>query len=66
MHFRVKMPYNRTNNIFPEKQKRNWVPLMFLDLKVLSETYELRFSILSRNKQGTVYVFFVKKDQQKQ
>ena len=60
------MPYNRTNNIFPEKQKRNWVPLMFLDLKVLSETYELRFSILSRNKQGIVYVFFIKKDQQKQ
>ena len=34
---------------------------MFLDLEVLSETYQLRFSILSKNKQSTVYVFFVEK-----
>ena len=59
------MPDIGRMNIFPDKQKTNRVPLMFLDLKVLSETYQLHFWTLSTNKQFTVYGFRVKKPQNK-
>ena len=36
MHFQIKMPENRSKNIFRGKQGRNQVPLMFLDVKVLT------------------------------
>ena len=38
MHFQVKMPDNCRENIFRDKQTTNKLPLMFLDIKVLSET----------------------------
>ena len=37
----------------------NKVPLMFLDIKVLTERKQLHFWTLSTNKQGTVYVLSV-------
>ena len=38
MHFEHKMPENGRNNIFRDKQATNKVPLMFLDIKVLTES----------------------------
>ena len=35
MHFQVKMLDNARKNIFSDKQTKNNVPLMFLDVKVL-------------------------------
>ena len=49
-----------------DKQTTSRVPLMFLDLKVLSKMLQLRFWTLSTNKEGAVYVFSVKKAQNKQ
>ena len=37
MHLEVKMPENVRKKIFGEKQTRNKVWLMFLDIKVLTE-----------------------------
>ena len=37
MSFQVKMPENGRKKIFREKETRNKVPLMFLDIKVLTE-----------------------------
>ena len=37
MDFHVIMQENGRKNIFRDKQTRNKVPLMFLDLKVLTE-----------------------------
>ena len=37
MHFKVKMPENDRKNIFRDKQTTNKVPLMFLDVRVLTE-----------------------------
>ena len=39
MHFEVKMPENDRKNIFRDKQTTNKVPLMFLDVRVLTENY---------------------------
>ena len=61
MHFQVKMPQNGK-----DKQTTNKKLLMFLDVKMLSERYNLRFWTLSTNKQGTVYIFSVLKLQNKQ
>ena len=38
MHFEVKMPQNGRKNIFRDKQTKNKVPLMFLDVKVLPKS----------------------------
>ena len=37
MYFQVKMPGKGRKNIFRDKQTTNKVPLMFLDVKVLTE-----------------------------
>ena len=58
MHFHVKMPENSEMNTFRLKQTTNKV-LLFLEVKMLLEREQLRFSTLSTNKQGTVYVFSV-------
>ena len=59
MHFHVKMPENGRKNIFTDKQTRNKVPLMFLDVQAITERCELRFWTVSKTRQGTVYVFSV-------
>ena len=37
MHFKVKMAENATKKIFREKETRNKVPLMILEINVLTE-----------------------------
>ena len=37
MHFQVKMAENGRKNIFRDKQTTSKAPLMFLDVKVLTE-----------------------------
>ena len=37
MHFQVKMQKNERKNIFRDKKSTKKVPLMFLDVKVLTE-----------------------------
>ena len=37
MHFQVKMPQNGGENIFIDMQTTNKVPLIFLEIKVLTE-----------------------------
>ena len=37
MHFEVKMPDNGRNNIFIEKQTTEKVPVILLDMKLLTE-----------------------------
>ena len=37
MYLKVKMPENGRKNVFKGKQTTNKVPLMFLDVKVLTE-----------------------------
>ena len=37
MDFQVKMPKNGRKNIFRDKQTTNKVPLIFFDVKVLTE-----------------------------
>ena len=37
MHFQFKIPENGRKNIFRDKETTNMVPLMFLDVKVLTE-----------------------------
>ena len=37
MHFQIKMRENGRKNMFREKQTTNKLPLMFLDVKVLTE-----------------------------
>ena len=37
MHIQVKVPENGRINIFRDQQTTNKVPLMFLDVKVLTE-----------------------------
>ena len=55
MHFQVKMVENRFKNIFPDKQTTNNVPLMFLDVKVLTKgnNYIFRLSQQTRKVQCT-------------
>ena len=59
MHFHIQMPENGRKNIFTEKQTINKVPLIFLDVKVLGEMEQLRFSTV-------VYVSSVLKPENKQ
>ena len=63
MHFQFEMPDNRRKD--RQANNQQGVPLMFLDLKVLSKMLQLRFWTLSTNKEGAVYVFSVKKAQNK-
>ena len=56
MHFQVKMMENGRKNIFRDKQTANKVPLLFLHVKVRTESQQLPFWTLSTNKQGTVYL----------
>ena len=56
MHFLVKIQENSRY-----KQTTNKVPLMFLDVEVLSQKNYLRFYFLSTKKQRTVYVFSIYK-----
>ena len=42
MYLQVKMPENGTKNIFREQQTRNKVPLVVLDVKVLTQWCESR------------------------
>ena len=59
MHFQLEMLENRRKNIFRDEETRNKVPLMLLDVKVLTKTQELHYWRLSTNKQGRVYVFSI-------
>ena len=59
MYFQIKMPEKGSKNIFTGNQTIKQVPLMFLDNKVLSEKYQLRFWTMSTNKERAVYVFNV-------
>ena len=38
MHFQVKMLENGTKNIFKDKETTKKLPLMFFDVKVITET----------------------------
>ena len=38
MNFQLKMPANGRKNIFETTQETNKIPLMFLDVKALTET----------------------------
>ena len=42
--FSIKIPENAGKRIFREKRTRNKIPLMFLDVKMLMEREQLRFS----------------------
>ena len=53
------MADNGRNNIFKDKQTTNQVPLMFLDVKVLSQRWQLRFWTVSTIEEGAVHVFSV-------
>ena len=59
MHFQVEMKENSRKNIFTENKTTNKVPLLFLDVKVLTEREQLYYWALSTNKQGTVFVFSI-------
>ena len=59
IHFQVNMADNGRNNIFKDKQTTNQVPLMFLDVKVLSQRWQLRFWTVSTIEEGAVHVFSV-------
>ena len=54
------MTRNGRKNIFREEQKTKKVPLMFLDVTVLTEEKQFRFLTLSTKKQGTVYAISAK------
>ena len=54
------MTKNGRKNIFREEQKIKKVPLMFLDVTVLTEKKQFRFLTLSTKNQGTVYVISAK------
>ena len=59
MHFQIRMRQNLKKNIFRDKQSTNKVPMIFLNVKVLTETYQLAFwSSLTKN-ECTVYVFSI-------
>ena len=52
MHFHVKIQQICRKNIYTNKQTANKVPLIFLDVKGLTETKEFQFRTPSTNKQG--------------
>ena len=56
MHFQVKMPENGRNKIFNDKQTTSKVCLMFGDVRVLTQMYQLCFCTRSKNKEGTMYL----------
>ena len=43
MHFHDKMPENGGRNIFSDKQTTDKVSLMFFDVKILTERYQISF-----------------------
>ena len=43
MHFHVEITQIRRKNIFTNKQKPNKVMLIYLDVKLLTETQQFRF-----------------------
>ena len=57
MHFQVKMLENVRKNIFKDKQTKKKIPLMFLDVKVITERKQFYFCTLSTNNQCPVYIF---------
>ena len=57
--FSCKKRENGRKNIFKDKQTTKKVHLMFLGVKMLTKSWKLRFSTLSTNKKGTMYVFSV-------
>ena len=59
MHLEVKTPENGRKNIFRDNQNTNKVQLMFFNVRVFIEKWQLHFSTLSTNKEGTMYVFSV-------
>ena len=65
MHFHVKIQQISRKNIFTNNKTANKVPLIFLDVKVLTEKEQFRFRTLSTKKKGIVYVFIVEKPQNK-
>ena len=66
MYFEVEIPENGTKNMFRDKETTKKVPLMFLDVKLVTESEQLRFCAPSTNKQGTLYLFSFSKSQNKQ
>ena len=66
MHFHVKIQQICRKNIFTNKQTVNKVPLIFSEVKVLTEAQQFRFRTLSTNKQDKMYVFmYAKKGKRK-
>ena len=51
------MEENGRSNIFRDKETKNKVQVIFLDIKVRTETWQLHFWTRSTNKQGSVYLF---------
>ena len=43
LHLLIKMPEKGRNKVFRDKQAPNNVPLLFLDVKILEETFGQRF-----------------------
>ena len=66
MYFQVEIQENGRKNMGTQKQTEKKVPLVFLDLKVLTQRQQMGFQTLATNKQGTVYVFTVEKPRRKQ
>ena len=60
------MPGNTGKNIFRDKQTTKKVPLMLLDLKVLSERQQFHFWTLSTKKEETMYLSSLYKSKNKQ
>ena len=63
MHFHVKIQQICRKNIFPNKQAANKVLLIFLFVKVLTETQQFHCRTLLTNKKDVIYVLVVEKYQ---
>ena len=61
MNFQVKIQDNWRKNKFRDKQRTNNVPMMFLHVKILMESKQLRFLKLPIKEEGAAYVFSVSK-----
>ena len=66
MHFQANMRNNGRNSIFKDKETRNKVLVIFLYVKVLSQSEQLCVWTVSTIEQGTVYVSSVQEPQNKQ
>ena len=59
MNFPVKMPENCKKNVFRDKKTKNKLPLMLLDVKVLTERQQLHYSTLPKtSKVQCMYLAF--------